>query len=202
MSAPLRQLTATLLRVLGCCLWLLPGSVWANNELAAETDSAAGFEVLFSEIEVVDGVVRLDAGFDLRLSAELIEAINRGVPMTLNIEMAVWRERSYWFDDEVANVVQAYTITYSELTRSYLLDNINSGAHFQLPSLEAALWVVAALSDFPFIDASLLTPGGRYYYRIRVGVDVASLPVPLRVMAFISSRWHLTSDWYRWPLAH
>ncbi len=199
MTALLRQSATHLLTVLGLCFCLLPLSGVADDAIAGK---APGFEVLFSETEVVDEVVRLDAGFDLTLSPELIEAINKGVPITINIEMEVWRKRAYWLDDEVARVVQAYTITYNDLTRGYMLDNLNSGAHFQLPSLEAVLWVVSALSDFPFIDSTLLDARASYYYRIRLGVDVESLPVPLRVMAFISSRWHLTSDWYKWPLPH
>ncbi len=199
MRAALRQSAIKLLAVAGLWLWLLPVDAMADGE---DLPHEPGFSVLFAETEVVDEVVRLDAGFDLTLSPELTEAINKGVPVTINIEMEVWRKRAYWLDDEVARVVQAYTITYNDLTRSYMLDNLNSGAHFQLPSLEAALWVISALSDLPFIDSALLEPGEEYYYRIRLGVDVESLPVPLRVMALVLSRWHLTSDWYRWPLPH
>ncbi len=192
MTTPARHILLTLLS-----LWsLLSWPALAQEQEAREP----GLRILSTETRVVDGVVRLDAAFDLKLSDELIEAIHNGVPITLNIEMEVWRERSYWPDDEIARVVQRYTFTYNELTRSYRLDNLNSGTHYNLPSLDAALWVASALSDFPFLDVSLLEPGERYYYRMRLGIDVESLPVPLRAMALIFSRWHLTGEWRRWPL--
>ena len=186
-----------LLTAIGVCLCLIPGWVIAEEEPEGEQP---GFYVLFSETEMVEKVVRLDAGFDLKLSPELIEAISKGVPITINIEMEVLRKRGFWLDDEVARVTQRYTITYNDLTRSYGLDNLNSGTHFNLPTLDSTLWVISALSDFPFLDTSLLDPEASYYYRIRLGVDVESLPVPLRAMAYLFSSWHLTSDWYTWPL--
>lgn len=174
---------------------------WGSRVLAQDTPKS-GFKVLFAETQLMDHVVRLNAGFEFNFSPELIEALENGVPITLNIEMEIFRSRNYWRDDGIARVVQKYRVTYSELTRRYVLDNLNSGTHFTLPSLDSVLWVISGLSGFPLLDRSLLRSRAKYYYRIRLGVDVDSLPVPLRVMAYISSRWHLTSDWYTWPLAH
>ena len=200
MITSLRRTLAHTVAVLGLCLSLMPADGWSQEAEAQATDEEPGFRVLFSEAREVDQVIRLDAGFDLKLSPELIEAITKGIPITIDIEMELWRSRSYWLDDEVARVVQSYTLTYNDLTRSYILENLNSGAHFKLPTLDSALWVASGLTDFPFVDASLLQPQEQYYYRIRLGVNVESLPVPLRVLAFVSSRWHLTSEWYTWPL--
>ena len=33
-----------------------------------------------------------------------------------------------------------------------------------------------------------------------VYVDIEALPAPLRPVAYLSSPWRLTSEWYEWPL--
>jgi len=196
----IRQTLKQLCLALGVSLCLWPALSFSDEfELVAE-QAEPGFQVLMTDIVEQNDVLRLSAGFDLVLSQELIDAVHSGVPIRLNIEMEVLRERAYWLDSNVATVIQSYLLEYNALTRRYVLENSNTTAHYNLPSLAAALGVMSGLTDFPFLDVSLLNPDFSYYARMRVLIDVDTLPVPLRVMAYISSRWHLTSDWYQWPL--
>ena len=197
----IRQTLRQLCIALGVSLCLWPVFSLANeSDSVAFEDREPGFKVLVTSTEELNDVLRLSAGFDLMLSEELTKAVHSGVAIRLNVEMEVWRERSYWLDSNVATVIQSYLLEYNALTRRYVLENSNTTAHYSLPSLAAAVGVMSGLKDFPFLDSSLLKPEHRYYARMRILIDVDSLPVPLRVMAYISSRWHLTSDWYRWPL--
>ncbi len=181
------------------CLWPV-FLVADDSDYFIPEGKEPGFHVLVASTEEFNDVLRLSAGFDLVLSQEIIDAVHSGVPIRLNVEMEVWRKRSYWFDSSVATVIQSYLLEYNALTRRYVLENSNTTAHYNLPSLAAAVGVMSGLKDFPFIETSLLKPEFTHYARMRVLIDVGTLPVPLRVMAYISSRWHLTSDWYQWAL--
>lgn len=164
----------------------------------AREDTA--FQVVYAESQIVNKVLRLDAGFDVQFSAQLEEAIDRGVEVEVVIEVSAVRERRFLWNEEVARVAQRYRIHYSDLTRRYIVQNLNAGTRFSLPSLAAVTAVIANLIDFPFLDYSLLKDNERYLGRLRIGVDIESLPVPLRLRAYISPAWHMTSQWFTWRL--
>ena len=197
MSGPMRWRPAHCKPLVAClvALWLvpLPWPVYGASEKTA-------FQVLYAETQIVNKVLRLNAGFDVRFSPQLEEAIHRGVEVVVVIEVDAIRERSYLWNEAVARVTQRYQIRYSDLTRRYIVHNLNVGTRFSLPSLTAVTAVIASMVDFPFLDYSLLQSGERYLGRIRVGVDVESLPVPLRLRAYVSPAWHMTSRWFIWRL--
>jgi hypothetical protein len=159
-----------------------------------------GFSVVSAETHVVDDVVRLKALFNLRFSDKLIEALKNGVPLNLLIEIEVVKERDYLWSDTVATLEQRIRISYQPLTDNYLYTNLNSGEEFEFPTLESLVAVTSVLGDFPLIDATLLEADSHYRGEIRISIDRDSFPTPLRLMSYVSSDWHLSSDWYTWPL--
>jgi hypothetical protein len=46
----------------------------------------------------------------------------------------------------------------------------------------------------------LLVSDERYEGALRARLDIEALPAPLRVFAYLSDDWRLTSEWYTWPL--
>jgi len=183
--------------VLAC---LLTGPVLADE--SEEPTLEPGFVVYSAESRVVNDVLRLDAVFGLQFSDKLFEALHNGVTLNLNIDMRVLRHRSYMWDSTVASVEQRYKISYSPLTKNYTLANLNSEIQFQFPNFDSLLAVVSVLTDFPLLDNSLLEDDEDYRAEIRVAVDRDSLPVPLRLMSYVTSGWHFVSEWYSWTLDH
>lgn len=153
-----------------------------------------------AESRLVDDVVRLDVAFDLRFSEQMIEALQRGVALTLLIEIEINRERSYLWSTTIATLEQRYQISYQPLTQYYALNNLNSEVEVQLPSLELLLAVINELDDFPLLDAALLAADATYFGEIRISVDSGSFPVPMRLMSYFNDDWDLSSEWFEWPL--
>ena len=56
------------------------------------------------------------------------------------------------------------------------------------------------ITDFPFLDQGLLIAGERYEGALRVLLDLEALPAPLRLFAYLSDDWRLSSEWRTWPL--
>lgn len=186
--------TIRLLLGLLVCLCALPLQA---DEPAAP---APGFVVYSADTRVVDDVVRLDAIFGLTFSQKLFDALHNGVTLSISIDMRVARDRSYIWDASVAEIAQRYEISYSPLTEYYTLTNLNSEIQFQFPNFDSLLAVVSVLTDFPLLDRSLLAEGANYRCGIRVSVDRESLPVPLRLMSYVTSGWHFVSEWHEWTL--
>ena len=200
------------MRTIGRCLAVmlclaLPlvwAQAWAEEPAAPESEPVPviepGFAVLKAESQLVDGVVRLDALFDLQFSDQLVEALQNGISLNLLIEIEISRQRSYMWSAEVARLEQRYQISYQPLTKYFVLNNLNSELEFQFATFESLLAVLARLHGLPLLDHSLLEEEAEYSGEIRITVDRNSFPVPLRLMSYVSGDWHLASGWYSWPL--
>jgi hypothetical protein len=81
-----------------------------------------------------------------------------------------------------------------------LLHAKNSGARFVYPTLDDALATLEKIDSLPIIDAHLLNVGDHYMVQVRSRLDFDSLPAPLRLKAYFSNDWWLTSGWYSWDL--
>ena len=96
--------------------------------------------------------------------------------------------------------MQRYRLEYHALSGQYLLVNLNSSTRQSYPTLGMATDRIARIRDFPLLDRSLLQTKQLYYGELRIKLDIESLPAPLRPLAYISSDWWLSSEWYRWAL--
>lgn len=161
---------------------------------------ATGFTVVKADTRLEGNVHRLDARIDYDLSETVIDALDNGVPLTLQLQMEVWRKRDWLWDEVVASIQQRFRLEYHALARQYLVTNLNNGELRSFSSRQSAIDHLGRLDDFPLLDNSLLDPTGSYYGRLRTRLDIESLPAPLRPVAYLSADWRLTSDWYAWPL--
>lgn len=181
--------------------WLvLMGGLLLPVVMTPAVARAAGISITHAETALVDSVYWLDATIAYDLSEPVIEALDKGVPLTFLLEIDVTRMRDMLWDEDLATLQQRYQLQYHALTDQYLVRNLNSGAQHALPTLGIALSVMGTVIDLPILDRKLLQPGERYLVNLRAALDIESLPVPMRVIAYFSSDWRLASAWYTWPL--
>lgn len=157
------------------------------------------------ELEVVDirpfwksGVYYVDATVFYKLSPEAYEALDSGVALNFVVDVSVTKGRKYWYDEEVAALKQRYSLHYHALSDQFILNNRNSGAQKSFPTLKGALLEMGSIVALPLFDDKLLQPGEKHTGRIRARLDVDSLPTPLRLLAYITAGWHLSSEWKTW----
>lgn len=182
----------------GACL-VLALIVGAAKPLSA-AENQGGFVVQGASSHLVDGVYRLNATIDYRFSQAVEEALENGVPLTIEVQIEVRRDRWYWLDEEVATLNQYYLLQFHALSRQYLLTGLNSGQQRGFYTLGAALEEMGSLSEIPILDSKLLHPDTEYQVRLRALLDIESLPAPLRPVAYLSEEWRLVSQWYSWSL--
>lgn len=149
-----------------------------------------------------EAVYYLDLRLGYQLSDAMRDAVLNGMALTFLVEIELLRERKYAWDSTVATLEQRYRISHQTLTGNYLVQNLNSGAQHILPTLEAALSVAGIVTRLPVIDRNLLEEGERYYGRVRAGLDVDDLPIPLRLQSYLAMApgWNMSSDWVSWKL--
>lgn len=193
-TRPLRPLRRAGAVVLLCFGLSVPGT-------AQQDDVPGRFEVRSASAELVDGVYYLDARVEYRLSSAAREALSAGVPLTIEIQIELLRQRRFLPDGDVAQLSQIYELSYHALSDRYVVVNVNTGEQTTFATLFSALNFLGRITELPIIDAALLEPGKRYSVRIRAALNTIELPGPLRLLTFWRSGWALTSEWYRWPLA-
>ena len=170
-------------------LWL-PASQAANE----------AFTIRSVETRLLDQVYTLSAKIDFQFSKPALEALQNGVPLIILIDLEVERTRSWWFNKDIAELQQGYLLLYHALTEKYIINNLNSGAQDNYDSLNAALAALGTLDNLPILDAKLAESKGRYVVSLHAYLDLEALPAPMRPLAYISSKWRLESEWYKWPL--
>lgn len=175
---------------LGTCLL----SSWTVHAHAQQ------FTIENAKTELVNQVYSLDATLKYQFTPEALAALKNGVPLVLVLDIEVIKPRRYMWNEEIASLEQRYEIRYLALTGQYLLNNKNSGEKHVYPKLEDALYSLGHIHELPLIDAHLLNKNEHYMVRARSHLDFDSLPVPLRLKAYFSSEWWLSSGWYSWDL--
>ena len=161
---------------------------------------ASGFKIVDANTKLVRNVYRLNAEIEYELSESALDALHNGVPLTIELEMEVARERDWLWDETVASLQQFFRLEHHALARQYVVTNLNSGQIDTFPTLTAATDFLGGIMDFPLLDRSLLEADAKYYVSLRASLDIESLPAPLRPVAYLSGDWRLTSDWFQWPL--
>lgn len=168
--------------------------------LATPAAHGAEFTVRSASTRLVNHVYLLSTSIDFQFSKQALSALESGVPLTIRLDIVVQRKRSYWFDEDIANLEQRYRIYYHALSGQYLVRNLNSGATTAYHTLRNALAGLGTITDLPLLDEKLVEPGEHYEVELRASLEIEALPSPLRPLAYINPAWHLGSGWHSWSL--
>ncbi len=151
-----------------------------------------------ADVTYDNGRYSLDADIRYELSELALEALHKGVDLTLVHTIAVMRPRPLLWDQLIAKEQQRHELSYQALTDQYRLTVSDSVLIQNFPTLESALVAIGTLRDIavPLFDRALRK--NSEYVGIRAWLDIESLPVPMRLRAYIWSDWRHNSGWYRW----
>lgn len=190
-----RLLPRTALAALLCALCLgAVGPAHADND-------QPGFVIRTAFTELLNGVYYLNADVALNMSNQAIDALENGVPLTVELQIEVIKHRSWLWNKTVATLTERYQISFHPLTRRFIVRNLNSGQQQSFSSYRDAVTFLGQVNDLPVIDSSLLEPDTKYLIRMRAVLDIKDFPGPLQLIASLFKGWDLSSDWYAWVLA-
>jgi len=172
----------------------IPAQVTPQDELPRK----GFFDVRSATTTLNDGVHELEARLQLILSQDALDALNSGVPLTIELDFEVIRSRGLWLDALEAAITVTYELEYRPLSQRYIVRNLNSGDEDSFATLYSALNNLGRIQGLPVIDDSLLQPDSRYRMRLRALLSTKQYPAALRILFFWRSQWQLESKWYEW----
>lgn len=139
------------------------------------------------------GATVLELGLDCRLSGPMQDALDHGIPITLQIHLEAGR----W--PHASTQSRRVELRYFPLSRRYQLREIGGGEprSFATPAyLLAALGALRFELPSDFADLAPSTP-----LHVSVRLDPAALPGALRLPALFEPAWRLAAADYAWTPA-
>jgi len=149
---------------------------------------------------VQEGIYMLDAHIDYRFSDAALEALDNGVPLHLDVQLEILREGAWFWEAALQERTLSFVIRFLPLSELYLVVDQTSGREQNFATRAAAIDALGDLSGLSLVPQDALDPAEHYLVRLRASLDIGSLPLPLRPLAYLSPSWQLSSDWKSWPL--
>ena len=179
-----RSVRRRLLLVLGCVA-AVTLSVAAAPARAAEQVELTALDLSRDE----DGVY-LNYAVNLELSRSVEDALNKAVPLFFVAEAQVFRDRWYWRDRRVADVVRVWRIVYQPLTSSY---RITFGALTQtFATRTEALIAITRAARWKIAEPGQIEEGSRHYVEFSFKLDTSLLPRPMQIGVAGQPDWQIS----------
>lgn len=177
---------------------------WAMALLAMTLcgDAAAEFKVADIQPKLAGQALVLDGQLDLGLSPKVEEAVAKGIPLEIIIDVRLYQQRRYLWDSKIATWTLNRRIQYHALSGQYLVSagSAESETRESLLTQQEALKQLGSLNEIKLALAEAPSGDG-YSVDLRVSLDIEALPAPLRPVAYTSFDWHLNSGWSSWKVA-
>ena len=164
---------------------------------------AADFKVKNAQPFLNDRNLHVNARLDLPLNARTEEALSKGIPIDVVIEINMVKHRRWWRNRVVTDTVLRRRIQFHALSRQYRVSALNDRQPAEsFGSLSMALAYVGALEEFviPLTAKKEIEPGARYLLQLRARLDIEALPMLMRPLAYSMPSWRLSTGWTEWPI--
>ena len=161
-----------------------------------------GEEFLVTDLStrLVDDTYLMNAKVEYRFSENVLEALQNGVPITLEMHVQIRREGAWVWTKDLLDFRSRFQIRYHALASVYQVLDLRSGNQQNFATQRSALDALGNILDLPLVSSADMEPGETYILAVRTKLDIESLPLPLRPAAYVTPSWRLNSEWSTWHL--
>ena len=142
----------------------------------------------------------LDARLQLFLSDEALNALNSGVPLTIELNIEIIRSRRFLPDAKEDELQFQYELEYRPLSQRYIVKDVQGGTQDSYATLFSALNKLGKVQDLILTQHSSLDPQANYRFRLQALLSTKQYSAPLRMLFFWRNQWDLKSEWFEWQL--
>ena len=181
----------SLIGIMICCLlsWVVTVPVLADGIVVQQASS-----------RLMNDHFVIDAEIDYEFTDVALEALENGVPLTVDIHVQVRRDGAWIWEKDIIDFHKRRQLRYLPLSSTYEVIGFKGEEKRQFVSRLAAIEALGEIRNMSVVSLEQLEAGETYRMEIRSELDIESLPVPLRPTAYMSSAWSLSSDWSRWHI--
>jgi hypothetical protein len=158
--------------------------------------AADGIEFNSAALEATDEGYKLSSSFSIELTRSLEDALMRGVPLYFNLQVAVSRQRWYWFDEIAIKATRKIRLSYNVLTQQYRA-SVDGSLHRNFARLDDMLALLRHPGRWLVAEPGALQRDESYTVAVQLSLDVSALPKPIQVSALGNGDWRMSSGWTR-----
>ena len=159
-----------------------------------------GFIIESAELNSDGDEYALNADIRFHFSKEALKALEHGIALQIDIEVQAKQTRKWLWDKNIRKKILRQRLEHQPLSDQYLVTDLNTGIKHNFDSFHHALEFMGSINDYPFLEIASLKQGKAYTALLRASLNTESLPAPLRLSAYVSSDWRLSSPWYQWTI--
>lgn len=167
--------------------------VFFSSSVLAEGSS---LRLRSANLTVYEDDYLLNADAEINFGSEIEKAILKGFVFNFLIEFQLLTPKKYWFDDEVATVVQHVSLSYHALTRQYIV--MRNDQQRAYATLDEALEDLSIIQDMKVFQEADVEKGERYQAVLLMRLDQKKLPKALQIEGMTSSEWKISSQRFEW----
>ena len=142
----------------------------------------------------------LDSSSEFYLSKEAYKALRQGISFEIHTDFQLLIKRKWFWNKIIFEKKIIHKLEHKPLTENFLITNMNTGIVNYYKNLNTAINAISKISKMKLFKRSKLQKNTNYLARIRLHLDIDSLPSPLRPRAYFSSDWNISSQWYKWEI--
>lgn len=146
------------------------------------------------------GTLAMDTRIDFAFSEVAIEALDNGVPLTLEVHIQLRATDAWVWDESLVDQRLRYVIRYKPLSERYLVGRFPDSNGRSYVTRDAAVAALGDLRGLQLIGIDRLEEGTDYEVHLQASLDIEELPLPLKPMAYLLPSWKLSTGWTKWPL--
>jgi hypothetical protein len=173
---------------------------WLLAATLALPAAAGGFRVESVRTHLDGETYVMDARIAFGFSELALEALDNGVPLTIEVHVQVRPKDAWIWDDNLLDRRLRYAIRYKPLSERFLVTALPGDGGRSFVTRDAAIAALGDLNGVPLIGAADLQPDTAYKVYLKAELDIEELPLPLRPMAYLRPAWKLSTGWTKWPI--
>jgi len=158
------------------------------------------FDVRSAKSVLIDQTHVLDARLQLFLSDEALNALNSGVPLTIELSIEFIRVRRFMPDDKEIELSFQFELEYKPLSQRYIVRDTVNDTQDSYATLFSALNRLGRIQNLFLVNDNELSNDSNYRMRLQALLSTKQYSAPLRMLFFWRSQWDIKSEWYEWQL--
>jgi hypothetical protein len=168
--------------------------------LLAAPCAQADFSVERVDTRYENDMLVMDAHIDYGFSKAALEALDNGVPLTLEVHVQLRRSAAWMWEESLVDERLRYVIRYKPLSERYTVARLPGNDGRSYVTRDAAIAAISDIEGLQLVPKARLEKNEGYLVEIRAALDVEELPLPLRPIAYLFPSWKLSTGWTKWPI--
>jgi Domain of unknown function (DUF4390) len=165
--------------------------------------SVISADVIVKEVQTREegDMLVMDANIHYGFSEEALEALDNGVPLTLEVHVQLRGTDDWVWTGSLVDLRLRYIIRYKPLSERYHVSQLPDKGGIDYVTRDAAIAALGEIDGLQLVSKERLAKEkGPFEIQVRASLDIEELPLPLKPIAYLFPSWKLSSGWTKWPL--